>query len=334
MNETPLEGALGPGQSSERQLTLFLPATVGDWWVFVVTDADDVVEETLENNNTAASAAPVHVAPAYTATVQTDIDVAPAGTVIPLHGNAVRPGGEPAIGELVNIHVVTRGMRRTVSALTDVNGGFTANFQPLPSEGGAYTIGAAHPGVAIAPVQDAFSLLALRLTPDYATQVILPGGVAVSDFELVNGGDRTLTGITAKSGAVDGLDVQIIAPTELAAGASAPVQVVSTVPLPRDAAGRFLVMFESVEGAKAEATIDYLIELPVPRLAATPTFSGGMVRDRQTTVEFSVMNIGGARDRSPEHLPAGDTLAEECHAQPDAFPGARRIDHRDLAPPA
>ncbi|MCB1128261.1 MAG: hypothetical protein KDM81_17340, partial [Verrucomicrobiae bacterium] len=166
IDETPFAVNLPPGQSFSRELSLFLPGETGNWWVFVTTDADDVVNETLEDNNTARSGAPLRVDAAYTATVQTDINSAPAGTLIPLHGSAMRPDGQPAAGELVNIHVIVRDARRILSALTDLNGRFTANFQPLPSEGGTYTIGAVHPGVNTAPVQDTFSILALRVTPN------------------------------------------------------------------------------------------------------------------------------------------------------------------------
>jgi hypothetical protein len=307
LDETPFNVSLPPGESFSRELSLFLPAETGDWWIFVVADASGVVRETLEDNNTARSRAPVRVEAAYSAVVQTDVNSAPAGTPIPFTGLASRPNETPAVGELVNIHVLVNGARRILPAVTDTAGRFNATFQPLPSEGGTYTVGAVHPGVEVAPVQDTFSLLAMRLTPNFATQVILPGDAAVSEFELENLSDQPLTGISARAGAVEGLNVHLDAPGQLGPGATARVRVTSTVPVPRDAAGRFMVMLESVEGAKADATIDYLVELPIPRLTATPgNLKGGMVRDRRTLVEFTVMNTGGA-ETGPLNLTLPET---------------------------
>ncbi len=306
LDETPFTAALPIGESFARTLTLFLPGDAGTFWLFVTADAGNAVRETLEDNNTARAPAPLRVDPAYTAEVSTDVTTAPAGTPIPLRGRAIRPGGTPAVGELVNLHVVLNGARRTLSALTDTAGNFTAVFQPLPQEAGSYTVGAAHPGVGEAPVQDRFSLLGMRVTPNYAVQKVLPGAVARSEFELVNLSAQTLTGIAAKSGAVDGLDVKIEVPPQLGAGGSGRVTVISSVPEPRDAAGRFVVEITSAEGAKAELTVDYMVELPQPRLVATPrALESGMVRGRQTLVEFEVVNTGGA-DSGPLNLTLPD----------------------------
>lgn len=306
LDETPFNAALPIGESFSRTLSLFLPGDTGTFWLFVTADAGNAVRETLEDNNTARAPAPVRVDPAYTATVETDVTTAPAGTAIPLKGKAVRPTGAPAVGELVNIHVVLNGARRTLSALTDSGGNFTAVFQPLPQEAGSYTIGAVHPGVSEAPVQDRFNLLGMRINPNYAVQKVLPGAVARSEFELVNLSAQAITGITAKSGAVDALNVTVEAPAQLAAGASGRVTVISSVPEPRDAAGRFVVTVTSAEGATTELTIDYTVELPQPRLVATPrALETGMVRGRQTLVEFEVVNTGGG-----ESGPLNVTLPE------------------------
>ena len=83
------------------------------------------------------------VRPSYTATVQTDVVQAPAGTVVQMTGSATQvDGGAPQAFSLVRIKVVTNGYSRNVDAVTDKNGNFKASFTPLPSEAGHYTIGA------------------------------------------------------------------------------------------------------------------------------------------------------------------------------------------------
>lgn len=335
LNETPFNAAIPPGESFARTLTVFAPRGTGDWWLFVVTDAEEAVRETLENNNATPAPTPFRVEPSYTATVETDVTTAPAGTAVPLSGRAVKPDGTPAVGELVNIQIVLDGARRTLSALTGSGGNFTATFQPLATEAGSYTIGAAHPGVAEAPVQDRFNLLGLRITPNYARQTILPGQVARTEFELINVSALPLSGITAKSGAVTNLDVQVDAPAQLAPGASGRVIVSSSVPEPRDAAGRFVIAFTSAEGAAVDLTLDYVVELPQPRLVAVPgQLEQGMVRGRQTLVSFEVVNTGGG-----ESGPLNLTLPEipwlravTASPLPSLAPGARQTITLQLTP--
>ncbi len=335
LNETPFNAAIPAGESFARTLTVFAPRGTGDWWLFVVADVEDAVRETLERNNATAAPTLFRVEPSYTATVETDVTTAPAGTLVPLRGRAVKPDGTPAVGELVNIHVVLDGARRTLSALTGSDGDFTATFQPLATEAGSYTVGAAHPGVAEAPMQDRFNLLGLRITPYYARQTILPGQVARTEFELLNLSALPLTGITAKSGAVANLDVQVDAPAQLAPGTTGRVVVSSSVPEPRDAAGRFVVTFTSAEGATVDLTLDYVVELPQPRLVAVPrSLEQGMVRGRQTLVSFELMNTGGG-----ESGPLNLTLPEipwlkavTASPLPSLAPGARQTITLQLTP--
>ena len=60
--------------------------------MIVVADATGQIDETIEDNNTTISRAPIRAVPAYSATVETDVGVATAGTPVPMVGRATRPG--------------------------------------------------------------------------------------------------------------------------------------------------------------------------------------------------------------------------------------------------
>lgn len=295
LQEVGFPGDIPPGQGINQAISFFLPSETGSYWVFVVTDSGSRISEVLEDNNTGISSQAIRVAPSYTATVQTSVTVATSGTAVPLTGRAVKADNSPAPFEPVSIHIRVRGLVRTISAITDLDGTFSANFKPLAGEAGGYEIGATHPGVKTFEVQDTFSLLGMRFEPAFLNQTFFPGRVITNDVVLRNLSDRELTGLIVTVGAVNGLTVQTEAPSTIAADGTASFRVISTSTEPRNAAGRFMVHVASSEGAAIDLVVNYAVTLPEPRLEATPrSLNLGMVRGEQTLVELDVVNVGGA----------------------------------------
>ncbi|MCL4785535.1 MAG: immunoglobulin domain-containing protein, partial [Verrucomicrobia bacterium] len=98
--------SLPAGSQFGQSFSAAMPQASGDYWVIVETDALNGVLEILENNNVNVSSSPIQVQPAYEAAVFTTLESAPAGTPVPLTGQAFRPGtGQPAPFVLVNIHI-------------------------------------------------------------------------------------------------------------------------------------------------------------------------------------------------------------------------------------
>lgn len=295
IEETVFSGTLQPGESIERNLTRRLPSETGEWRVIAVADASGAVEEVLESNNLAFAGNLLRVDPAYTATVSTPIDVAPAGTPIPLTGRALKPDGTPAPAEWVRIQVRVRETERSLSALTDAEGRFETVFQPVAGEFGVYTLSASHPGAPAPAAQDQFELIGLRLDPVYQFTRVVPGRTNLLLVQLTNPNARSMTGLQFNAGAVDDLGVAVEGPLELAPGESGSAVIRVWSRADRDAVGRFTVRMTSGEGARMDAVIDYTVELPQPRLVARPTrLDSGVVRGSQATVEFEVINQGGA----------------------------------------
>lgn len=297
LGEVAFSGTVDPGLHVERTGQYRLPTTPGDYWLVVVADADNVVTESFEGNNTAVSSHPMRVTASYAASVQTDIDIAPADTPVPLRGRALRAGSsEPAPFELVNVHITVRGTRRIVAALTDAQGNFATTFYPLPGEAGRYEIGAAHPGETSAPVQDSFTLVGMRFDPpelaiDLPAQSSLTGHVT-----LVNLTEIPLTGITHTSSPTSpGIEIEWTLPTSLAPDArvDALYRITSFDEASLDI-GLWLDA-ESSGGARSRLPVHLRVKPLLPRLTASPgTLVAGMVRGDQTLVTFQVQNEGGA----------------------------------------
>src|SRR5262249_29643052 len=147
---------------------------------------NNTIVESDESNNTTASS-PITVSAEYSATVSTNITAALAGTSVPMHGHATEAAdGSPARFKPINIHIGVRGTDRVISANTDADGNFTAIFKPLPGEAGDYTIGACHPGVPRADVQDTFTLLGISASPATETVQLIEQAAAFTGTVTLN----------------------------------------------------------------------------------------------------------------------------------------------------
>ena len=297
LGEFSFTGTIPPGQYFEQAVSVRLPQAAGTYWVVAQADVDDTVLESLEDNNVTISATPIQVGPAYVATVATDVDTAPANTMIPMYGRATVPAtGVPAPeGSLVNIHIHVRDTHRVISAFTDADGNFAVAWRPLPGEAGSYQIGAAHPGDADAPAQDTFTLVGFKPLAAELDETVVEHGSVSGQVLLQNLSAVPLSGITAT--VVDkpaNVTAVITPPTTLAGDAVAPVGYTLRALDASGPGGIVRVRFVSAEGATNEIVFNVTVQSLAPRLVVTPArLVAGMTRGAQTLVQFDVANLGG-----------------------------------------
>lgn len=298
LGEYSFASTLPVGLFIEQTSQFRLPTAPGRYWVIIVADVAGEIVEGLENNNASVTALPIQVSAAYTATVETPITTALVETVVPMSGSAVRANtGLPAANVPVNVHLLLRGTRRLLAAETDANGNFTTTFTPLPGEGGAYEIGAAHPGATTAPVQDTFSLFGLKLEATPTILRVTEAGSITGAVTVLNLGETTLAGLTASvvSGPPNLNVTLILTNTSLGALSSNRLGFVITANDASSPFGEVLIRVTSPSGASAETTLRVEIESLQPRLVATPeSLYAAMLRGSQKVVEFDVANLGGA----------------------------------------
>ncbi len=292
LGQYSIKATLPPGTAIDQTVTVRLPQASGDYWVVAQTDINNDIAETLENNNAAISARPVHVQAAYAATVETALTTALAGTPVAMAGQST---GAPA-GSLVNIHIHVNGTHRIISAFTEPDGSFATTWKPLPGEAGVYQIGAAHPGEADAPVQDTFTLLGFRVDPGSVSRAMVEGGTIEGAVSLVNLSDVPLNGLQATIlEQPSNLQVTLTPPGSLPGAAAAPLTYRLTALDPSVRNGLVRALVRSSEGATNVVSFFITVEALRPQLAASPSpLLAGMVRGGQTLVEFAVANTGGA----------------------------------------
>ena len=299
-----ITATLNPNESFSRTVPVTAPDAPGNYYMVVADDVGNQITQVSGGNNLAVSPQPVQVTAEYTAKVNTDVTVAPAGTSVTFTGNAtIVSSGAPAQYKLVDVHVDVRGIDRVVSALTDSSGNFSVTFTPLPNEAGVYTFFAAHPHVATGRLQGVFSLVGLTADPSQPSLTLIPGAAAVSgQITLKNLGDVALTQVTA---------AVLTAPTNftvsLSLGDGSNGQVLAgdgsltlnytLSALAGTAAGHTTITLHvlSNEGATLDIPIDVTVKALLPSLVTDPgSLYSGMVLGSQTLVSFRVSNDGGA----------------------------------------
>lgn len=301
-DDTPLNSymfgaGLPAGGFFARTESFFTPRESGSYRILVEADATGAILETLELNNTTAS--PIFtISPAYSATVSTAVGTAPSGTDVPMTGHAQTPAGFPAAFKLVNIQIRVRETLRSVSALTDSAGNFSAVFHPLPGEGGVYTIGAAHPGVAVAAVQDTFTLLGFTAAPaDLAAEPLRDGPETVGTLQVTNlanvaFGEITVSGVGFSSGiAISGNQTGGSGVGPLGA-ATVEYRISATADAPAEASG--FLRIASPEGASLDVPLTVRARDNTSRLARDGgPLERGMIPGQQSFVNFTIRNDGG-----------------------------------------
>jgi len=287
-----------PGSNSyARTIPVRAPKASGPYWIVVTTDLGGTLTEGIETNNTRV-VGPIQVEAAYTASVSTATETAPAGTTVLFEGTATKSTGGPAPFVMVNLHLEVRGTRRIISALTNSLGQFTATFTPLPGEAGDYTVGAAHPGEASAPVQDEFTLLGMRAEPPSAALGLVEGESAQGVFTIRNLCAVPLQGLTWEVlNAPASLDVTVELPAgnELGGLGTLPVAYEVTALDASVPSTTLTVRLTTLEGVSIDVPLSVRVTALAPELVAAPgELVASMQPGTQRLVEFIVTNQGGA----------------------------------------
>ena len=297
LTQANLPGNLPPGVGFDRTMTVRAPREAGFYWLVVQADANGVEDEILESNNTVLHAELIEVVAAYSATVQTVVDLVPTDTPIEFTGAAWR-GGQRMPFALVNIHIRVNGTERVIAALTDSTGRYTAIWRPLPGEGGNYEVGAVHPGVAEAPTQDQFGIMTLQVDFPSGTVAFDEGETVQVAGELRNPTDYDLTGLRLEvaPGLPAGLTVTpTLAATNLLAGAILPVTVEFQAAAGYSGGREVSLELSTAEGVSRTVSLFTSVRPLTPDLVITPNrLRCSVLRGGQKAASFTVENLGGA----------------------------------------
>ncbi len=332
---------LAPGQEVERSDSFNTPSEVGDYFILVVVDQANGVIEVIEDNNLRASAR-FENQPAYTASVSTEVEVAPTNSEIPFTGMATNFDGSPAAEKLVHIAINTEDTERTLETLTDAQGRFSTIFQPLRGEGGTYGVAALHPGQQEIAVQDSFTLLGVSTEPRQLALSVTRGGSATMDsFTVSNLANIPLNEITfelldAPAGLIFEGSLRNLTELDGDSMAEADLTVEASMIAPDLYEGQMRIC--SVEGAKQDVPIVITVRDPSSRLLYEgEPIDRGMLRGDSSFVNLPIRNQGGAHSGPisiliPSEFPW--LTAATVMPAPSLAPGERAELTLQLTPPA
>lgn len=337
LGELTFTGSLSVGQEAGESWTFTLPGMPGDYWLIVVADALNQLPETTEDNNLSVSRNPIHVGPAYTATVATEVGTAPAGTAIPLYGSATLAAGGPAALVPVNIHIHVLGTERVLQATTAADGTFGATFQPLPGEAGHYQVEATHPAVTAAGVQDEFTLVGMSISPSSMSERLVLSSTDDYQLTLQNLSEVPLTGITAALEDVPAnIDFRLEVPSALAGSSNAIVRFTVRAADDSVATGVIRITLSSAEGAQTKVLFAFRVVHPRTELTTTPGYlQASMRRGQRSFVRFELINVGAVASGDLDILLPNTSWLSLVSAQriPSLAPGQKADVELSLSPP-
>jgi CARDB/Immunoglobulin I-set domain len=288
-----------PGQWFSESVAAFLPQTPGNYWVIVTADPNNVITELSKNNNTRVSAQPIQVAAEYTALVSVALSnkTVVAGTPIPLTGFVTMADGSSPAYLPVTIQLVVRGLTRTLLVLTQPDGTFLTVWQPLANEAGIYTVGAALPGVAIAPVQDEFTILGATFSPGNLAPNVVQNSSTVANATLNNLGEVPLTNLTVSALNVPAnlAVIPTLAANVLPGLGSVQLACAITASGPAPAASSFTLQVTCGQGVTVNLPVNVTVQPFTAQLVAYPSqLAAGMVAGQQRAIQFQLVNVGTA----------------------------------------
>lgn len=232
----------------------------------------------------------------YAAETWTDIELAPAGSPIPIVGQAYDlADGTPTANVTVYLHVRLKNTVRVFKLMTDAEGQFAFTFTPVGNEAGLYGISAGHPLAVPQEAQDNFTLVALTASDSVQRPRLTEGEWYETTVSLNNPGDTTLTQIEAvKVGGTETIEMEFEPLAVIAGGAT---ETAALRLRAVDASVRLSVVdvqFVSDQGATASlAYTTRVIPLSIDVKVLPAALEAGMVRGQQQAVSFEVANEGG-----------------------------------------
>ena len=280
------------------------PSSAGNGRIMVVANPDGTIVELDEANNSAWSDA-VTVSPAYvTEDVQCSKAVYATGEKVVVTGVAVRPDGTTRAANVeVEVYLISGGMRRTLTVMTDDNGEFSASYTPMSCEAGRFSVGASYPGIGAAAVQTTCDVAGFALSglasSRYVEDLTLGDVVTNASARIRNPCGIALTGVVAE--AVDlpeSCELEVLGIPDggvLAAGEFIDFRCVFSAvnASPGKDYQKFSIRLTSAEGAELEIPVYFYSQAKKAHFESSPaSISATMTKGKTRTVSFTLTNLG------------------------------------------
>ncbi len=278
---------------TETRKVLIPVIPAGEYWIITNVDDGGAVPEDNESNNIQITGPIPFDTIKYAATVSAVPDSTLNGEPVPLTGRATfLNSGASAPNVDVVVEITHNDVTRYLDVQTDGTGYFSLEFQPLDTEAGTYSIGARHPGLESAPVQDTFTILGL-IVPQPSRALELVSGVPQDvSVDVVNLGGIPLTGLQATiTGAPANVSITPDIDSSLPGDGTAVLTLTVLAEDNSTLTGTVTVTITSTEGAST--TVQLNLSMLSSTLSLQPDSSvlqAGARRNAETMFVFNVTN--------------------------------------------
>lgn len=203
LNE-PLEA----GATREMPFELEAPTVPGSYSLTAKVNPSGTITELQLLNNEAAQT--ISVTSSYDFTVQPDAARYKAGDTVHLSGTVLTKGGQAAAGIAVEPYVIYAGSRTPLTATSDAEGRYTADFVIPEGMAGTFTYGVCNPDEKLFTEKGTFKVYGFtRATYDYLTHKVFVGEPYAGTVSLKNLSDLPLHNIRATYDAYEGYSLVV-----------------------------------------------------------------------------------------------------------------------------
>ena len=208
---------------------------------------------------------------------------------------------------MIDVYSSNGAAPRQVTASTETDGTFSANFYPAPSEYGSYTAGGRHPSeqASATNVQAEWIILGMRAT---VSSVYLYGEIELDTFNkrfvmvtaVLNSGPGALSGLQAETAYLpDSLPVSVYLSSAdtLSPGSEAQIDIEVTSSQALQAV--FPIYVTTAEGVSLTIPVYLTIKQLRPNLVSDPpALTAQIIRGNSTLFNFEITNVGEATAHS------------------------------------
>ncbi|WP_460945774.1 PKD domain-containing protein [Spirosoma daeguense] len=297
ISEDVLYESVPVGQIKILPNAIKVPESQGIYKILFWVNPDATLTELLFTNNVSQPSSLI-IEPSYTANAVVGPAYFMQGSTIPITGSATKGNGSVAANMPVEVYVITQGIRRNISAVTDASGNYSTQFTPLVNESGHFIIGASSPSLNQTVEQDAFDILGIRINRGNPVKLTATLNETLSSaLQVENRSGRNLTNFTLSPLTLpNGASVQFTVLPTLPASASANITYTISGSLLTDGNNFDIAVFQakSDEGILQNTNIYYYCQASngylvtnMPAIRASVSQSSG---ERQ--IEIKLINKG------------------------------------------
>ena len=291
--------SLKAGETETLKTDFSAPKSVGVYHVYANVNNDKAVEELLYTNNSSNGMELNVLVPFTVNSIQTDKKIYASGDNVKISGTTM---GTSNKNVALEIYIINKNVRETLSVTTDVTGAFSTNWTIPSRQGGHFSIGASYPSANKKEEMCGIEVYGLIADLSENNYMVDLNGNCTSKMTLTNLGEQTLTGVKIEPLA-NATDASFSFDTASEIQGDSNMEVLFTIKGNALSDGQnwkeMPVKVSSNEGNNVELTIYYYVRATKAKLICNPTeIVATLPLEGVTDYPLVIRNIGkGASGR-------------------------------------